>query len=422
MEGDDSTEVTRKEIYEHLEAVVGSDAFRGSSKYGALLRYLVESTLDDETRHEVDIAIDVFGKDESYDPVESSSIRVRVHQLRKKLDVYYREEAPGASRIRFSIPKGSYRVSFGAHLTAAGKSTPGQGAPASRWGTLRPAAVSALLVVSLGVNFLFLLQLRSASPTPAVGPAPAAAFAWQPVAEGPEPILIALGDFFVFRDASSAEGRIRFIRDIAINSREDLSELAADGAWMQPADLTYLPKSTAFTLEAILPIVQATGKTVSLKLMSEVTGEDLRRNDVIYVGFIRSMGPLQDYFFRSSNFSSPPPFLELYDKTTGETFASSEDLSGQTHDYGLFAKIAGPGKGDILIFTGIRDVGILHAVRALTEVERARELAQQVAADMESLPSSVEILFEVSGYDRADLRATTVRANSVPVAESSGGL
>ena len=78
MHAGSNTGVTRKEIYEHLEAVIDSAAFRGSSSYADLLRYLVESSLEEKTRHEVDIAIDVFGKDQTYDPAESSSVRVRV--------------------------------------------------------------------------------------------------------------------------------------------------------------------------------------------------------------------------------------------------------------------------------------------------------------------------------------------------------
>ncbi|HEY8521613.1 MAG TPA: hypothetical protein VIN61_16190 [Gammaproteobacteria bacterium] len=398
--------VSRQEICEHLDAVVASPPFRGSPIYAALLRYLVESTLNDQTRHEIDIAIDVFGKDEHYDPAESSAVRVRVHQLRKKLDEYYRSVPDGAP-IRFSIPKGSYRIAFGTKYVVPG-SKPVERASSLRAGRAWLAAVTALLVVSVATNAVLLARMKSPSATdPPLQPA---AFAWEAVTEGPEPILIALGDFFVFREASE-EGRIRFIRDIEINSPEDLSRLASEPAWARPADLTYLPKSTAFTLEAILPVVQATGKRVSLKLMSEVTGEDLREHDLIYIGFIRSMGPLQDYFFRSSSFSSPHPFVQLHDKKSGEVFVSSEDSFGHTRDYGLFARIPGPGKGDMLIFTGIRDIGILHAVRALTEPDRARELAEQVGLDMEGVASPIEILFEVSGYHRTDLQATIVRAN-----------
>jgi hypothetical protein len=80
---------------------------------------------------------------------------------------------------------------------------------------------------------------------------------------------------------------------------------------VQPSRITYLPKATAFALEAVLPMAWATGKKVTLKLMSDVTAEDLLENDVIYIGLLRSMGVLQDYFFRSSNFSIKPPFLHL---------------------------------------------------------------------------------------------------------------
>lgn len=412
----EASRITKTEVYAHLEAILASDGFRGSTKYRALLGYLVDRGLADDTPHEIDIAVDVFGRDESYDPAESSSVRVCVHHLRKKLEEFYAEYPP-APNLRFTIPKGSYRVSFGTPFISpasevGARSALAGGRRASRW----LAAVCVVSACSLVAN-VFLLQRLARSPVPlAAGqPAPMPTFAWQDIVEGDEPILIALGDFFFFRDADTYPGRTHFIRDIHINSRDDLREAGVEayGASVQPSDMTYLPKAAAFALQAILPAAQRAGKPVSLKLMSEVTGEDLRENDVIYIGFIRSMGALQDYFFRSSNFSSESPFLRLHHKGTGKTFASSGDVYGQTQDYGLFSKMAGPGKGELVVFTGIHDIGILHAVRALTDPERGEALEQEVQASLHGRSTAVEILFSVSGYNRSDLEATVAIASPV---------
>ena len=407
-------DIGREAVRDHLEGVLASPSFRSTEKYSTLLRYLVDRTLADDTPHEVDIAVDVFGKDQSYDPTESSSVRVCVHQLRKKLDEYYLGDA-GQSGIRLSIPKGSYRVSFGAPLLpSVPPSVSDRGSVYERPKKRRLMAVSCLLAASLIVNALLLLQV----PLPLdrqTAPPSAAEFAWEGLLEGPEPILIGLGDVFFFTEIDPYSKQQRYVRDIRVNSVQELQRLFQDdlGANVHASELTYLPKSIALALEAVLPAANRTGKPVSLKLMSEVTAKDLREHDFIYVGFLRSMGVLGDYFLRTSNFSVESPFLGLRRKDTGETFAWSGDLFGQTRDYGLFAKMSGPGQGEIVVFTGISGIGMLHAVRALTDQANSRELERYLRTTLNGIPSGVEVLFEVMGYDRVDLEAKTTVVSAV---------
>jgi hypothetical protein len=413
--------VTHEAIRDHLETVLASSVFNGSAKHSALLRYLVTRTLADEPTHEIDLAVDVFGKDQTYDPAESSSVRVCVHQLRKKLREHY-ATCGQSSDIRLSIPKGSYRVSFGTPLAAglaghvAHNSAPRALISRRRW----IAAVSVLLVVSLGANVALLLQRSTpSSRAPTTPSAPGTAFAWQDLSEGPEPILIALGDVFFFTETAEDSGYTRYIRDIAINSIEDFRRLGAEryGSSLLPSDMTYLPNSTAFALEAILPLARATGKPVSLKLMSDVTAEDLRENDVVYIGFFRNMGALRDYFFEMSSFAIDSPYLELYRKDASERFVWSGHLFGRTRDYGLFSKLPGPGRGEILVFAGISPPGMLHAVRALTDPSTARAVERNVRERLNDVPRALEVLFEAKGYDRVDLEATMISAGPLLVNE-----
>lgn len=404
--------ITRSEIAAHLNQVLAGSGFKSPKRHGELLRYLVDRSLADETPHEVDIAIDVFGRDASYDPAESSSVRVSIHNLRKKLDDYYAEHPP-ESNLRLTIPKGSYRVSFGSTFIATDSSIGEAAETASR--RLSPWAVTAgvLLVCSLAMNAFFSQRLMSGM---ALGSDPTRpTFAWPDIFEGDEPILIALGDFYFFSDQSRFPDRLHFIRDVGINSTEELRNLGVEtyGPAVQGSDMTYLPKAPAFALQSILPAVQQLGKPVSLKLMSEVTGEDLRENDVIYIGFVRSMGALQQYFLDASNFSAEPPFMELRHKDSAETYGYSGTVYGYTQDYGLFSKMPGPGNGELVVFTGIHDIGIMHAVRALTDPARKGDLIEALHSNADTSSKAVEVLFSVSGYNRSDLGATVAIAAPV---------
>lgn len=406
--------MAREHIRDHLETVLSSAVFRGSTRHVELLRYLVERSLADQTTHEVDIAVDVFGKDQTYDPTESSSVRVCIHQLRKKLDEYYLTDGRG-SDFRLSIPKGSYRVSFGTPLAEAGPvaAIAGRGARA-RLGRVPVTTALLLLVASLAMNGILLSQ-RSQVPAPKDTPSHLPElFAWQGLVEGQEPILIAVGDVFFFTEKDES-GSTRYVRDIAINSLRDLREAEADryGSAVLPSELTYVPKAAAFALERILPVAMATGKPISLKLMSEVTGQDLRENDVIYIGLLRSMGALHEYFFRMSNFSIAPPYLRLLQKDTGKAFRWSGTLFGPTHDYGLFSKLQGPDKGDLVVFTGLSGIGMLQAVRTMTDPVSARAVERDVRRRLNGIPPGVEILFQAAGYDRVGVDAKVAGAKAV---------
>ena len=116
---------TSSAIREHLAKVLSSPGVASAERLSALLRFIVEETL--EGRHaqlkEVRIGLDVFGrKADSYDPAIDPIVRVQMGRLRSKLRAYY--DGPGASdRVRIDVPVGTYVPKFtavadGSHVSA----------------------------------------------------------------------------------------------------------------------------------------------------------------------------------------------------------------------------------------------------------------------------------------------------------------
>jgi hypothetical protein len=77
------------------------------------LRYVVESTLagKGDTLKERTIAVDVFGKDLSYEANEDPVVRVKAGDIRKRLGVYYSTQ-PSHSGVVIDLPAGSYVPEF----------------------------------------------------------------------------------------------------------------------------------------------------------------------------------------------------------------------------------------------------------------------------------------------------------------------
>ena len=100
-----STELERAE----LQTVLQSQLFARSPTLAHLLSYLCEKLFAGESGQikEYSIALDVFGRRDSFDQDTDSIVRVQANRLRKRLADYYASE--GAShRIHITVPVGQY--------------------------------------------------------------------------------------------------------------------------------------------------------------------------------------------------------------------------------------------------------------------------------------------------------------------------
>jgi hypothetical protein len=104
-----SNGLDRLAVDEELERLTKSPGLQQAESLCSLLRYLVQHALDKPSEHvkEYQIAVDVFGRSESFDPRLDSTIRVQTSRLRTKLVDYY--ATSGASDpVIIEIPRGSY--------------------------------------------------------------------------------------------------------------------------------------------------------------------------------------------------------------------------------------------------------------------------------------------------------------------------
>src|SRR5215470_5951986 len=96
-----------------VQRIVSSPPFQKSTRLRELLEYLTERTIHGHAHDltELHIGNALFHKPAGYDPLEDSSVRVHVRQLRLKLHEYFDEEGRSEPLI-LTIPKGSYSPVF----------------------------------------------------------------------------------------------------------------------------------------------------------------------------------------------------------------------------------------------------------------------------------------------------------------------
>jgi adenylate cyclase len=121
--------VTPDQVRGQLDRVLASDTFAGSARLSRFLRYVVERTLagEGDRLKEYAVGVDVFDRDDAYDPRLDSLVRVEAGRLRTKLSEYY-GAAGAADPVIIRMPRGSYAPVFDERESAP----PDAAAPAAR--------------------------------------------------------------------------------------------------------------------------------------------------------------------------------------------------------------------------------------------------------------------------------------------------
>lgn len=101
------------DVRAELNRILESKGFATASRMKRLLRYVVDKTLSGEADQlkEYAVGLEVFDRDESYDPRIDSIVRVEAGRLRSRLEEYYAGEG-ARSTLRISLPRGGYMARF----------------------------------------------------------------------------------------------------------------------------------------------------------------------------------------------------------------------------------------------------------------------------------------------------------------------
>src|SRR6516225_8506141 len=105
--------ITSNEIRAELQRILASGIFATADRMKRFLRFVVDETLagKGDDLNESSLGMEVYDRDETFDPRVDSIVRVDAGRLRSKLREFYESEG-ASSLIRIEIPKGSYKPLF----------------------------------------------------------------------------------------------------------------------------------------------------------------------------------------------------------------------------------------------------------------------------------------------------------------------
>lgn len=382
-----------------------------------LFEFLAQRSAEGRPPKEAEIALAVFGKAGPDSMRDDPVARVYIHRLRKRLDDFYlRHGMPNG--VRLDIPKGDYRIAcagpdsveLGAgDEVQAETEAPVAAKPARRkmnWAL----AAAAFAAVAIGANVAAWAVFAN-RPAPATTQL-AETGMWSDIATSKRPLLIVVGDYYMFGEYEDRTKLKRLIRDFAINSKEDL----AGNQWRNPKDfekysdvaLQYLPASVAFALADLAPIIQD-GRKVQVTLSSNMPLDRMKTDDIIYVGLLSGLGPLRDPVFSTSRFAVGKSYDQILDLKTNRAYNSEAFLAAPRddmyRDYGFFSSFQGPAGNRIVILSGSRDTAVMGVAEAVTQIERLERVQKKTPKD-----GDFEALFEVKGQKHMNLEASVLAA------------
>jgi hypothetical protein len=151
-----------------LQSVLGSQLFARSPTLAQLLTYLCEKMFAHQTDQikEYSVALEVFGRHETFDQDSDSIVRVQVNRLRKRLAEYYAGEG-ATHELRLTIPVGHYVPVFeklqpNAHANIA-QATDNASAQKAGWWTLSRIWILVGTTIVLGLIAAVVIGFRKHS-------------------------------------------------------------------------------------------------------------------------------------------------------------------------------------------------------------------------------------------------------------------
>ncbi len=271
----------RDAVLNEVERIVQSPVLHSSESLCKLLRYLVQKSLEQPgiALKEYQIATEVFGRLDSFDPRLDSTVRVQTGRLRSKLSEYYAAEGAG-DEVIIEIPKGSYLVALtyrepperreepSAKAEASVAAEPARPAPSEGWWRNVALLLVGVLSLTLGALVYVVLRGESAAPRSGAGrlPAPLRAF-WSPYLQHSEdPLVVFSNASFVGRP----ETGLRYLNPATDSLAKIQDHYTGVGEVLAVHELDRV------FFDLARPLQVKRGQLLSL--------DDLKNNDVIFVG------------------------------------------------------------------------------------------------------------------------------------------
>lgn len=387
------TDLDREEVRIQLQKILESPAFHNSKRYAAVLKFIVDQTLEGNGARlkERTIGIEVFNRAPDYDTATDHAVRSAVAEVRKRLAQYYQENAAG--ELRIEVLPGSYMPQFRraeesvALVATSSEPVPEIAEPAPAVSLAKPeerglwrrfwlAGVAAAILLG-GVITALVATMGSHDPLDSF---------WAPIFASRAPVLLCVGNVEGGQPSAGANPVLN-------------PSLSLMGFHSAPSEtiLVY----DAVTITKFAGLMQARGKQFQLTSQSDATFTDLQNGPAILVGLLnnnwteRIMPNLRFTAVRMG-----PTRVVMYDRNNPSNQDWSVDFATPyldlTRDYAIILRMVDPKTEQVVVVAaGLTVFGTYAAGDFLTNKNEMRKLAAAAPAGWEKKNMEVVLATDV---------------------------
>jgi hypothetical protein len=377
------------ERWQLVQRIVSSPHFQKSTRLRELLHYIVEQTLHGNAHEltEQHIGNALFHKPSDYSPLEDSSVRVHVRQLRLKLHEYFNEDGRNEPLV-LEIPKGSYAPVFRAAqkaetmpATIVARPLPGLAWPRR---AMLPWVLCGVLAMACGVlgSRLIIHRVPPSVPAP-----PALSWPFSQIFDTRHQTIIVVADsnYGMARILSNQPGSLDQYLHREFLQGPEASKIGAANFRLSE----YLSNSTLTSFADVADVVtlyRMAGPLqtqVLVRYPRDLRLRDLDHNNYVFIGSPGSnpwvtllqdklnfretegvVGNSAKAFLNKNPLAGEQPQYEglRWTGTMGEDYATISLLPNATHD------------GSVLILQGLQQEGTEAAGRFLADPVNQRQL------------------------------------------------
>jgi hypothetical protein len=344
------TDANRRQIREQLNRMLSDRLFQSGSRYGKMLKCVVEHALEGKPDHpkERTIGSEIFGRDPDYDTNSDPIVRVTASELRKRIAQYY-VDPQHAAELHIEMPAGSYIPEF-------------------RLPTAAPVATRKRLALRFWPLYLLLAALAGGVflSTKARHTSTAADLFWQPILSSTREVVICIAPPKPNHPPSKAEQ----VPPITVKDMH--------GFGISNVSLEHLIAFSKISEYLILH-----GKRYEIRSAESVSLTDLRGCPAVFVGAFNNdwaMRLLKELRFSFENDEAKRIF-SIKDHQNSERRWSvdfSQPYRDLTEDYAIISRVLDPTTEQILVnIAGITKIGTIAAGEFLSNEANLQNLFKQ---------------------------------------------
>jgi hypothetical protein len=414
---------TAEEIKGLLGRILRSKQFANAPKKQKFLQLICETYMAGRAGelNEYLIGYEVFNRHDTYNPALDPIVRVGAHELRKKLEHYYKSEGKN-DEILLEIPVGSYIPIFTRRPLKQETIEPAQTVRAT---PVAPARLGITWITLIGLAFALLIiavillassnrrlrqQIKEGVPQKEI--AENYRLIWEPFLKDGSPTLVVLSNPTVYRFWNRADPDTLSARSINLTAAETAALAKTLGREqfvlkhnllprLVPSSDEYTGLGEAVGLYRIATLFHGIGRNIRLKQSRTVSAEDLKNNHVILLGSVWV-----------NEWSGKVSIKEDFISSAGGTILNQNPLPGEQREYSAkFDEKTGSliedyslitikpnisEKNTVMVLAGTHSEGTEAAAEYLTGEDRLAALNQRLLAFKPAPPRYFQVLLKVA--------------------------